>query len=134
MDKKADKAYHLLKEKGRFTSYDVVGLGVLEKYKRSRLFAKLCERHSNVKLKMATSPKDGRKITVAYLDGQAIEKYEKGPDAELSKFMANYVSRSQISQRFGISLEEVQRKITQLVGEKIVTKHPTEDKFKWDEK
>ncbi|MBN2066906.1 MAG: hypothetical protein JW744_00380 [Candidatus Diapherotrites archaeon] len=117
LDKKAEQAYEMIQRKGFFSSNDTEYLGVKTKSRRSRLFEKICDRHSNVRLKPSKSGKDNRQITVAYLNEESLKEFEKAPDEEIRKLTQNPVSKKQIADAFGVSEDDAQHLVSRLVGE-----------------
>jgi hypothetical protein len=133
LDVKADQAYEMIKQKGTFTSYDASTLGVTQKYRREKLFSKICDRHSDVRIKPARSPKDNRLIKVAYLLDDKIKEYETDPDEKYRKFFEDYTSKARFAEKLGLEKEDerVQKLISRLIREKKLEPHPVKHAFRW---
>jgi hypothetical protein len=133
LDVKADQAYEMIKQKGTFTSYDASTLGVTQKYKRERLFQRICDRHFDVRTKLARSPRDNRLIKVAYLLDGKMKEYETDSDEKYKEFFKDYNSKAQFAEKLGLKKddERVQKLISRLIREKKLEKHPVEHAFRW---
>lgn len=135
LDVRADQAYEMIKQKGFFRSYDAATLGISQKYARERLFDTLCQRHSDVLIVPAKSPKDNRLIKIAHIDPKKLEEYTKDKDEEIRRFSQEYVTKQQLATKFNLTLDAAQKLVSRLVKEEKFVNDPEKDgRFKWNEK
>jgi len=129
--KMADRAYEIIKQKGRFTSFDCAKLGIFDTTRKKRLFSALTERHPDVKAANRQQQGDRRKIIVALLDEKQEEGLEKARQ-EMKEFIkVNNPTREQLVKRFGWSEEEAKKQIGRLVAARKICWSDSTDKYKW---
>jgi len=117
--KLADSAFEIIKQTGKFTSFDCAKLGLFDSTQKKRLFTALKQRYPEVKTAIRQHYGDKRKIIVAWLDEEKLNEIEKDPVQEIKEFVqAGKPSREQLISKFGWSQEETAKKIGALVAEK----------------
>jgi len=116
--KLADTAFEIIKQTGKFTSFDCAKLGLFDSTQKKRLFTALKQRYPEVKTAIRQHYGDKRKIIVAWLDEEKLNEIEKNPAQEIKEFVqASKPSREQLISKFGWSQEEAAKKIGALVAE-----------------
>jgi hypothetical protein len=118
VERLAEKAFQILLEKGKFTSYDAVKLGVLDTNQKKRLFSILAG-YPNVHVdKRPAQYGDRKKIYVAWADDQKLAETEKDPDEELKQFIKNRNPTREQIVRFIGPADIASKKIGELVASK----------------
>jgi uncharacterized protein YqgQ len=148
-DKKAEQAFKILNKKGHFTSMDFVKIGVSERYKKARVFDKLCERYSEVRIRLSKDPRTNREQKIAYIPKEqksiefGEEEFENLPknvqDLEGGDYVRvkNIFKESEkttkvvLMKKLNLSENAAQSVISQLVSINKIIKDPVEDSFKW---
>jgi hypothetical protein len=147
-DQKAELAYNMLKKKEYFTSMDCVTIGVSERYKKQRVFDKLCERHAEVRIRQTKDPKTNRERKIAYIPKESkpmefdLEEIENLPKTVQDLEGGDYVrireafketdktTLKMLAKKLNISEENAQKIISELIRDKKIWKSP-EETFKW---
>ncbi len=130
MDRFADQAYEIIKQKGEFTSYDCTKMGLFDTTQRKRLFTALKLRHPDVKLDIRSRWGDKRKIYVAWIDDKKFEETQKNPDQKIKDFVEeNNPTREQLITHFMWG-STGGKKIGELVNKKKIILCP-DNRFKW---
>jgi len=130
MDRLADQAYEIIKQKGEFNSNDCTKMGLFDTTQKKRLFTSLKLRHSDIKADVRGRWGDKRKIYVAWIDDKKFEETQKNPDQEIKDFVEkNNPSREQLIKHFMWS-STGGKKIGELVNKKQIILCP-DNRFKW---
>lgn len=87
MNRLADQAYEIIKQKGEFTSHDCADMGLFDTTQRKRLFTALKLRHPDIKPGVRSRWGDKRKIYRAWIDDKKFEETQKNPDQEIKDFV-----------------------------------------------
>ncbi|MFH1256416.1 MAG: hypothetical protein V1494_03920 [Candidatus Diapherotrites archaeon] len=109
--KLADVAFEIIRQAGKFNSYDCAKLGLYDSTQKKRLFTALKQRYPEVKTELRQNYGDKRKILVAWLDEKKLNEIEKDPVQDIKEFVqASRPSREQLISKFGWSQEEADQK------------------------
>jgi hypothetical protein len=148
-DQKAEQAFEILNKKEYFTSTDCVTIGVSERYKKARVFDKLCERHPEIKIRQSKDPKTNRERKIAYIPKESKQpKFGEEDFEDLPKNVqdlegGDYIgirtvfkenektTKIALMKKLNLSEHAAQSVISQLVSINKIMKDPVEDSFKW---
>ncbi len=101
MSSLADEAFEIIKQKGRFTSFDCASLKIFDTTQRKRLFTELGKRHPEVKMRTTRRYGDKRKIYIAWLDDKKFEETQQDPDQRIKDFVKKHKpTRAQLISNF----------------------------------